>query len=748
MENGTLGNAFALIIGVGKDLQSTILDATDIKELLVSPNHAGYLPENIRLLTDKKATRKNILDAFDWLIEETDENSSVFLYYSGHGGNYSDNDFLKEENWKPEEENRQYFHLCPYDYDEENYEDTWIKAEEVKAKISELKSRRLIFFLDCCHAAGITHNVAAQSSTRKFGQEIEADGLAQHLDNGRGMSIVSSCREDQLSVIFPDDRNSLYTKCMLEVLKGNGKTDMEDPFIRISEVVRYIFKKVPEHWPEQNPYANLQIYDDFAVSKIAKNLFDKQTSKTETTNLEEVDQTVKKQLVANFRKTDNANNIVLFVHGFSGQAASTFGNIPNLLMDIEKMDGWDMLPVGFSENINPEMGHNVWASLTDLSINASYLATSIKHNFAQYKRIAIVAHSLGGLVAQQAIVSLKDTELKKISHVMLFATPSAGISERGLKELKQDSLNELSQNSFYISNLRKKWDEKFKGEYPFSFQTIAATKDSFVPIVSSLGPFAKEYHTVIEGDHFGIVSTDDRESDTFKLIVNKLTYNKFYSKFSSSEEINIALGNYDDVIKTLLASIDTIDAKGLEQLIFALEGADRAEEALEILKNHPLAKDNSNLMGIIGGRFKRNYITTFNKEDGAHAFDYYKAGLKIAEEKNDSRQIYYLAINLAFLSILCKNDLESMTTYAQQALDALAKDPFNSLWKLATLGEANLYLGKFEASKTNYAAAAKMSGLREKISIYTNAYNAYTTLMSTDSEDDDFIKFLKNNFLS
>jgi hypothetical protein len=202
------------------------------------------------------------------------------------------------------------------------------------------------------------------------------------------------------------------------------------------------------------------------------------------------------------------------------------------------------------------------------------------------------------------------------------------------------------------------------------------------------------------------------------------------------------------VIKTLLPNAATIDANGLEQLIFALEGADRAGEALDIIKNNPLAQENSNLMGVIGGRFKRNYLNTFDVADGQHAFEYYNAGLQIAERKNDHRQIYYLAINLAFLSIISQNNQELMTQYAEQALAALEKDKFNSLWKLATLGEANLYLGNFEESKTHYAAAAKMCGLREKISIYTNAYNAYTTLMSTDNEADDFIKFLKNNFLS
>jgi hypothetical protein len=59
-----------------------------------------------------------------------------------------------------------------------------------------------------------------------------------------------------------------------------------------------------------------------------------------------------------------------------------------------------------------------------------------------------------------------------------------------------------------------------------------------------------------------------------------------------------------------------------------------------------------------------------------------------------------------------------------------------------------LYKGDFDTSKTYYAQAAKMSGIREKISIYTNANNAYVYLMSTDSPEEDFIKFLKSNFLA
>lgn len=746
MTDSKLKNAYALLIGVGNDLPVTAGDAASLYQLLLDKDLAGYRPENVTLLTNELATRENILAAFDNLILKVDADSSVLLYYSGHGGTYSDNTFLKQKDWKPESENQKYFHLCPYDYDPVNYETTWVKAEEVRAKINALKSRRLIFFLDCCHAAGMVQNPILPGIALEF--KADADGLAQNLDTGRGMSIISSCRADQKSYIMEGDNNSLYTKCMLEVLQGQDKNDHDDPFIRISEVVRYIFKTVPENHPEQNPYANLQIYDDFIVSKTAFDAKKEETIvKVGNTTDKEVEIT-KKQHVENFRINENANNLIIFVHGFSGMAESTFGAIPELLMKNEKLDGWDMLPLGYAENIQPELGHNVWASTTDIQIISTYLASSIKHNYSKYKRIAIVAHSLGGLVVQEALLSLKEDALKKISHVLLFGTPSAGIPALVLEQTKQDNLSELSENSDYIKKLRTQWNTQFTKGYPFSFMVVAATKDSYVPIKSSLEPFSKEYRAVVEGTHFSMVSVENENNDSFDLIIKTLTDTVFLSQFSSFEEINITLGNYDEVIKTLLPKVSDLDANGLEQLVFALEGADRSVEALSIIENSELAKNNSNVLGILGGRFKRNYLNSYQKSDGENAMRYYGKGLQIADLKNDHRQIYYLSINLAFLSLVCLNDFTAMGEYAHKALESLKKDPFNNLWKLATLGEANMYSGDFEASKIYYAQAAKMGGIREKLSIYTNAYNAYMHLMSTDNPNNDFIKFLKTNFLS
>src|SRR5690606_743988 len=345
-----LKNAHALIIGVGsKDLPETVNDAKALQKLLGNKEIGGYYKKNLKILTKKKATRIGILKAFDELLERTDENSSVFLYYSGHGGMYSDNTFIKDEaKKKPEAENQKYFHLCPNDYDPNNYKTTWIKAEEVKYKLSQLQCRRMIFFLDCCHAAGMTAGVSRQPL-----QPIHtnAECLAQNLDDGRGMMIVSACRADQESGIVEGEENSIFTKCMLEVLRGDHKREDEDPFVKIIEVVEYLFDRVPKINPDQKPYANLQMYENFVVSISSK--FEKDNlEETEAETLENKPKDTEKEVVTTFRESENANSVILFVHGFSGEAENTFAKAPKLLIDNEgSLDGWDMFPLGYSSNV-------------------------------------------------------------------------------------------------------------------------------------------------------------------------------------------------------------------------------------------------------------------------------------------------------------------------------------------------------------------------------------------------------------
>lgn len=745
-----LKNAHALIIGVGADLPASVRDAEAIYEILRDEELAGYSEENITLLTEKNATNSKIVEALDDLIERTDEESSIFMFYSGHGGTYTDNDIIELEMpkgtpLKPDHENQSHYHLVPNNWDPKNYRETWVLATDLKDKLRSLDSRRLILLLDCCHAEGMTKS-GPELKVEELKQRLQnPEGMVHRIDDGRGISIVSSCRADQLSWILSDEPNSLFTSCLLEVLRGEHKEHYSEPYIRMTEVVQYIMKRVPEKKPVQRPFVNLQLYDDFILSCVPEHLTTKISATAEVAG---GTQKAKEEVVTSFRESENANNLVLFVHGFSGQASETFGNIPSYLINNSNMNGWDLLPLGFSQHNQPEKGKNVWASTEDINRISDYLQSSIQHRFTKYDRIAIVAHSLGGLAVQEALLEIDESQHARISHVLLFATPSNGISEEAMQGLCNCNISELNEKGGYIKKLRKDWNEKFGESMPFKFQVVSATNDEFVSVDSVFDGFPKESRVTIGGSHFSMVQPKTEENDTYELILKTLTNSEFHQKYTDSEEINIALGEYEAVVQKLLPKKDTLKLKGLRSLIFALEGLDRHDEVMDLLETHPLAQKNSDLMGILGGRHKRRYLSTMDTGEGEKAIEYYEKGLELSEEQENNEQIYYHAINLAFLSLVVEEDKQTMREYAQQALQAAKEDPFDSLWKRATLAEANMYLGKMDEAKKLYGEAAEMAVIREKISIHTNAYGAYTSLMNTENEEEPFIKFLKTKFLS
>lgn len=750
-----LKNAYALLIGIEyEDGLNTIGDAEDISAILKDETVCGYPSENVVLVTGKKADRKGILKAFKTLQKKTDEHSSVFIFYSGHGGVYEGT-----------------FHFVPHGMKDgmtdEEYKAAWVTADEIKESINALQTRRLIFFLDCCHATGIAKSgISANQNNGDIPQEdnattqkfTKAEGLAQKIDNERGISIVASCKEDQESYQLGDDRNSLFTKHLLQALKGNHQTHFAEPYVRILEVAGYLLRVIPQTIIEvaaqqdppmsikQEPYVNLEMYDNFILCQVPKEV--RKRLKLEEPKAANIEKSKgSKEVKTIFRETPGANNLVLFIHGFSGEASATFGTIPDMLMNDSKMVGWDMKPFGYSQFVTPEMGKEVWAGIEDIDRISEHLCTSVKYKFDKYDRIAIVAHSLGGLIAQRAILDFKEEYQNKVSHLIVLGTPSGGIPPAKLKKLWNDKYKAMSSEGDFIRTLRKDWSDRYKEEYPFTLKVVAAIDDEFVTIDSCFRPFNSDHHVTIGGNHLSMVKPKNEKDDCYNLIRSALTNSEFHHQYTNNEEINIALGKYDAVVKRLLPEKDRLDQNGLKQLIFSLEGLDRRDEALQILNEHPKAQEDTDLMGILGGRHKRAYLKFPSENDGEAAFVYYELALEQSTAKENYSQIYYHAINLAFLSIVVENDEVKMRDYANKALDACNKCK-NDLWKFATLAEANMYLGDLDVAKEFYTKASEMAGIREKISIHLNAYAGYTSLMNTNSPEDDFIKFLKEKFLA
>lgn len=258
-------NRFALIIGVGDDLPYTVIDAQKIHDTLIDDTLVGYPKENVITLTENNADRKGILKGFDELIKKTNEDSSVLLYYSGHGGTYQ----LRDD--KDVVIGHKYF-LQPHGMTAENYKDHWVTAEELTEKVNALKSNKLVFLLDCCHAEGITQHGLAQMSE-----------MAQQLNDKGGMWVISSCQDNQKSWRLPNAENSLFTECLLEVMTGTHKTPFIEPDVTITDVVEHIFDEVPKRALkvtnidtgkpiQQKPYAKFQMSENVVLSSFPKNM--------------------------------------------------------------------------------------------------------------------------------------------------------------------------------------------------------------------------------------------------------------------------------------------------------------------------------------------------------------------------------------------------------------------------------------------------------------------------------------------
>ena len=288
---------FALIVGVGDDLPYTVDDANRIFETLTNPDRIGYEVDKVCLKVNEAANRAGILEGLDFLVENAGETDTVLIYYSGHGGTYK-----YEEKGKTKHQ----FFLQPHGMRADNYKTHWIKAEELTERVNKIKSNRIVFLLDCCHAEGMTQ-----------GGLVKMNEMAQQLNNEGGIWVISSSQDNEKSWRLPDAQNSLFTECFLEVLTGRHKTPFNEPFVTIIDVVEHIFEEVPKRASgvlddktgkpiQQHPYAKFQMAENVILSH-----FDKKYSEYQETvdkmlpNFKNLSVSGVKELIASLRLLGN-----------------------------------------------------------------------------------------------------------------------------------------------------------------------------------------------------------------------------------------------------------------------------------------------------------------------------------------------------------------------------------------------------------------------------------------------------------
>lgn len=256
MSGMNLDDAHALIIGIAGYQRvaplPVVQDASAIAALLTDPAYCGYPVGQVRLLQETAATGQAIRAALAELATETTVNSTLLVYFSGHGARIVGGQGAGE-------------YLLPVEADPTNEATlaaTAIAGTEFNAAVQAIPARQVLIILDCCHAAGLAH---ARDLTALPLTPGLSNGYYTTLAGGRGRAVLASARADEFAYVLAGADYGLFTEHLLGGLRGGAASD--DGLIHIFDLFEYLQPRVTGARPDQHPIFKAELEENFAIAR-------------------------------------------------------------------------------------------------------------------------------------------------------------------------------------------------------------------------------------------------------------------------------------------------------------------------------------------------------------------------------------------------------------------------------------------------------------------------------------------------
>ena len=205
---GDLPRLFCVAIGVGDyqdeklpPLKLSVKDARDFAEVIGKKQGFPFSDVQVKLLTDKEATRADIFEALQWLQQETTPNDICIFFFAGHG--YRD------------EKDRFYF--MPYGGTTDRLYNCF-SATDFKNMADDINSK-LIVFADACYSAALFESTRSAAATHF---------LEQLRRTKNGMMLYASSASDTKSKEDLEWGNGAFTKALLSAFNGGARQQFDE----------------------------------------------------------------------------------------------------------------------------------------------------------------------------------------------------------------------------------------------------------------------------------------------------------------------------------------------------------------------------------------------------------------------------------------------------------------------------------------------------------------------------------------
>jgi pimeloyl-ACP methyl ester carboxylesterase len=232
-------------------------------------------------------------------------------------------------------------------------------------------------------------------------------------------------------------------------------------------------------------------------------------------------------------KSKPKNTAIVFVHGWTGDE-NTFGKWPSFL--------WDEFRCA-SEVFKYPTG------LVSHSPSTVYVAEALANrirNKYRDSRLALIAHSLGGLVVRRCMVSAQDQDDRldfDVRNICFISSPHDGSvfakAASRIPFINSEQIEELKNSSALLYDLNVRWARWVRNYVPRAcrLQSLFGTADKVVASVSAIG-MSENVIPILGKNHTDIVKPDDPNDEVAVTVRRFLVDNKFF-EFDPKEDARL-----------------------------------------------------------------------------------------------------------------------------------------------------------------------------------------------------------------
>ncbi len=195
-------------------------DAGDFANAIAKQKGSLYGDVVIKKLTNKEATKDDIIDGLDWIQKQTGQKDVAMIFYAGHGIN----------------DNNGVFYMLPVGADLERVRATCLNFEELKQTVSSIAGK-VVVFIDACHSGNVMGGRRGGSDINAVVNELSST------ENGAITFTSSTGKEFSL-----EDKlwgNGAFTKAVIEGLSGKAVISGKNK-VTIKSLDAYISERVKE----------------------------------------------------------------------------------------------------------------------------------------------------------------------------------------------------------------------------------------------------------------------------------------------------------------------------------------------------------------------------------------------------------------------------------------------------------------------------------------------------------------------